>query len=120
MIDLTALKELAKAATPGKWQHNCHGYIYGEKNSLVQGSGDADQGALIRIEDAAFIAAAYPSTVLELLARLERAENLLASIERRAGSASHASGYTDATECAEWVRAYFASESSVEDGKGPG
>lgn len=43
-----------------------------------------------------------------LIQRLEKAEQLLQSVERRAGSASHAYGFTDAPEVAEWIRAYFA------------
>lgn len=50
-------------------------------------------------------------TILELLDEIdrhaERIENLewvLKSIERRAGSASMQSGYTDAIEVAEWAR----------------
>jgi len=34
--------------------------------------------------------------------------HLLGSVERRCGSASHASGYTDAQEVAEWCRAFLA------------
>lgn len=47
--------------------------------------------------------------VAALIARLKAAEDLLGPIERRCGSASIASGFTDAQECAEWVRRYLAS-----------
>jgi hypothetical protein len=80
-LDLTRLKELAQAATAGPWgagNWTCHApttitggadgeTIVGETTGFGR---SADECAI----DAAYIAAANPAVVLELIARLERAE----------------------------------------------
>ena len=69
-IDLDALEELAKAATPGPWRANrstAYGYAVVE-------TPDVEVAAELDAGDAAFIAAADPSTVLALIARVREAE----------------------------------------------
>lgn len=41
---------------------------------------------------------------LDLVEENERWKSLLSSIERRCGSASQASAFSDAHECAQWIR----------------
>ena len=84
MIDINKLRKLAKAATPGRgWYVELGDYIYGEKD--VTDGEEEWQPVIAHTEDgepvnfegsvAAFIAAANPAAVLELLDRLEAAEN---------------------------------------------
>ena len=83
MIDINKLRKLAKAATPGRgWYVELGDYIYGEKDVT---DGEEWQPVIVSTEDgepvnfegsvAAFIAVANPAAVLELLDRLEAAEN---------------------------------------------
>ena len=88
MIDINELRRLAQAATPGPWI-GC-GPSFGESlpkylnEVVVDREGDEDDGysicnAPIGLDeelsaDMAFIAAANPATVIELLDRLEAAE----------------------------------------------
>lgn len=78
-LDLDALKAKALAATPGEWMH-----LFGERtvydrmadgcrgNAIVRS--DASPPTLQEAADLDHIAAASPAVMLELLARLERAE----------------------------------------------
>ena len=83
MIDINKLRKLAKAATPGRgWYVELGDYIYGEKDVT---DGEEWQPVIVSTEDgepvnfegsvAAFIAAANPTAMIELLDRLEAAEN---------------------------------------------
>lgn len=78
MTDLKDLKELAEAATPGPWEWEAP--MYPGQECYVRGPGrcvaEVDCGNIEQIADdnAAFIAAANPKTVLELIARVEAAE----------------------------------------------
>ncbi len=169
MIDLTALRELAKAATPGEWvttNVEAHGVV-----DSFQVAAHEDGPLICTLEtdgepiraNQAFIAAANPAAILELLARLERAESqCLTDAERRCieswkrdeliwieqekalkarleraeealrfaltrikhrceGLGGPGADEQSCTGCKieAQARAYFASESSVEDGKGP-
>ncbi|MET3815389.1 ead/Ea22-like family protein [Pantoea sp. UYEF8] len=101
MKDLDELVELAKKATPGKWWIDSHGH------SMVAFSGEAgdveivfatdnDMGPLVRNEDtgnlshwrndndATFIAATNPETILTLIARIKAQDEEL--LELRKGS----------------------------------
>jgi hypothetical protein len=65
-IDLDDLERLAKAATPGPWDAGtCEGEVWSDKLLVVW---DALPN------DAAYIAAANPPTILALIARLRAAE----------------------------------------------
>lgn len=66
-------------------------------------------------DTAALIARRTACVKLALVA--QRMEDLLSVIERRCGSASRQSGYTDATECAEWIRTYFADAQKIVEGE---
>lgn len=74
---IAKLKELAKAATPGPWRHD--GIEYGDmghryQTVTEQNDGDYVVGEYgIQEHDAAFISAANPSAILELIALAERA-----------------------------------------------
>jgi hypothetical protein len=79
-LDLTSLKELAQAATPGPWEPVQFDDLYVVGNNKPAGEGRYCVAANIRsAADAALIAAANPAVVLELIARLERAEEMLAA-----------------------------------------
>jgi hypothetical protein len=76
-IDLDKLAELARAATPGPWEHGT-GYEQSEPGDFVSAAG----GEVVVCEDqaptaadAAFIAAANPAAVLALVERLRAAEH---------------------------------------------
>ena len=61
MINLTKLEELAKEATPGKWEHGVHSY-----HDFVK----VDSGLIadgLYSGDAAFITSANPATILALV-----------------------------------------------------
>ncbi len=74
-LDTKALGALAQAATPGPWQESKGD---GLKN-VIAGAHAGGLGIAFDAlpDDACFIAAASPSTVLALLSRLERAEEAL-------------------------------------------
>lgn len=77
MIDIEELKKLALAATPGPWEAVSNSVRDQIGPNGVGGFLVADCPANIgkRLEDAAFIAAANPRTVLALIARIEALEN---------------------------------------------
>ena len=95
MIDINELRQLAQAATPGPWI-GCGPSFGGSlpkylNEVAVDREGDEDDGYSIcntpigldeeRSTDMAFIAAANPATVSELLDRLEEAERASAHIK---------------------------------------
>lgn len=77
---LDRLKALAEKATPGPWRDDMHGYTWGPNDAMVADECHACEGVRIRgvggrlpqKENAAYIAAAHPGTVLELIAENER------------------------------------------------
>lgn len=79
MVDMVKLGELAKAATPGPWQfekRTATALLYaGLGNHRANVFNNDELGA--DFEDAKFIAAANPATVLDLLAEIERLNGLL-------------------------------------------
>lgn len=78
--DLTALRELAEKATPGPWEAESTRFGYDAhetpyvtpKTGMYNVAQFYNQGQAA--DDAAYVAAANPATVLALLDRLERAE----------------------------------------------
>lgn len=90
-VDIERLKQLAQAASPGPWTITEHApeFDFEASYSIAIGEDDdaiCDQSyypsAPNRIEDARFIAAANPATVLELITELERCRE---SATRQAG-----------------------------------
>lgn len=98
-IDKRALREAAEKATPGEWWIDSHGMAmvaHHNDNTMIVFVTDGEQmGKAIRHEDtgnlshwrndndASFIAAANPATVLALLDELEAAEKRIAELEAR-------------------------------------
>lgn len=80
-IDLAALRLTAEAANFGHWKHvtsydGAHSVLAGAApGGPVGGAEWVTRGKVWRGQDAAYIAAAQPKTVLELIERLERAED---------------------------------------------
>lgn len=93
MIDLVALKDLAEKATPGPWYHNqpfvtvppqrtIHGPVPGQRVDYVSTAPGPGYSPTIipmpgregstKSNDMAFVAAANPAVVLELIAEVER------------------------------------------------
>ncbi len=70
MLDLENLKALALAATPGPWIADQFfvGTTYG-RHDIVSGASE-----ILMDENAAYIAAANPATLLDIIARLVRVE----------------------------------------------
>lgn len=98
-INKQALREAAERATPGNWWIDSHGMAmvaHHNDNTMIVFVTDGEQmGKAIRHEDtgnlshwrndndASFIAAANPATVLALLDELEAAEKRIAELERK-------------------------------------
>lgn len=88
MIDLDALEKLAREATPGPWEieygtGDDEGEVYGLRARLGERLIETDTGIYPpRRRDAAFIAAANPSTVLALVARVRELEAIAALFHR--------------------------------------
>ena len=90
-MNITELKELAEKATPGPWEWDGDASNYDPENEapwLAQApwtsrdSKNVLMGTIkaVRAEDAAYIAAANPAAILELIAKLEEAQ---AQMERQ-------------------------------------
>jgi len=86
MIDTKALRQLAQSATPGPWVSKgryigtpCHMSYIGEVRDQCGNWSDTEKSRA----DAAFIAAANPAVITELLDRLEAAESSVAWHQRR-------------------------------------
>lgn len=94
MVDLVKLEELAKAATPGPWKQHlvddttvicpqreiCCTFAEGGLNDDLDFNSDTEQFEA----DAAFIAAANPAAILELLAEIERLREALTPFAKEA------------------------------------
>jgi hypothetical protein len=83
MTDLDALATLAEAATPGPWKHDDESDYQG----LVRIWRDIDPPPVmtmgrVHAADAAYIAAADPTTVKSLIARLHAAEAVCEALSR--------------------------------------
>ena len=98
MIDLEKLKKLARAATPGPWvtAHDtfmCDGgrdwYVKAGDEYIVSGDHADDD------PDCRFVAAANPTAVLELIERLERAEQERGALQQTLASRSTCMGVGD-------------------------
>jgi hypothetical protein len=77
MTDLDRLEELAKAATPGPWLNidgGIEAYVNGNSWSIVHD--DEEEYILPSRTDAAYIAAASPDVVLDLIARARQGERV--------------------------------------------
>ncbi len=78
MIDLDSLESAAKAATQGRWQEDSIGERSGFRRVFIE---DASTGAGTTIAqwvlpaDAAFLVAASPKVVRELVARVRELES---------------------------------------------
>lgn len=74
------LKRLAEGATPGPWQHEVKSFgdpidfVFAGAAPIAQAMGETGK-------DAALIAAANPTTVLRLLARIEELEERVRDFE---------------------------------------
>jgi len=79
-VDLDELEAKAKAETPGEWrsspydERRSHIFSFPAVNEVVEAAKNAD---------AAFIAAANPAVVLELLRRLRAAEAIVGDLAKR-------------------------------------
>lgn len=72
MIDLDELERLAQAATPGPWEADCDsGFVSGICQFWDKSEYDFDNPH----NNAAYIAATNPQTVLELIAHIRSLEN---------------------------------------------
>ena len=69
-VELDALEEAARAATPGPWKH----YNYKGSNCVLVSGKVFLPRLKISVADTAFIAAANPAAVLELIAELRQAK----------------------------------------------
>lgn len=95
-IDKQALREAAEKATPGKWWIDSHGqamvsfidndvlevFATDNKRDAVRHEDTGNLSRWRNDNDATFIAAANPGTVLALLDELEAAEKRIAELER--------------------------------------
>ncbi|WP_067198891.1 ead/Ea22-like family protein [Microbacterium sp. XT11] len=116
-VDLDALEALAKAATPGPWVLDNSGWSrpYSVPDRIAGGISENDWtnvitpqdeqggGSWSRDEDAEYIAAADPSTVLALIAEL-RQERERADEAWRIGAAQHGYDPTDDEQAGNFMR----------------
>jgi hypothetical protein len=72
--DLSRLAELASAATPGPWHADATSVHLDDGGALFE-------DRYSQVTDRAYIAAASPDVILDLLARLQQAEERLARVE---------------------------------------
>jgi hypothetical protein len=77
-VDLDKLEQLARATTPGPWEARHLGYGHSHEVVRLPSGAPDDGGDIVATmwekRDAAFIAAANPAAVLELVQRLRAAE----------------------------------------------
>ena len=83
-IDKQALRQLATRATPGPWEEE-NGEVWimrnGTANSILTSICGDDTSGQQDFDNARFISAANPTTVLALLDELEAAEKRIAGLE---------------------------------------
>lgn len=104
------LRELADAATPGPWFTETGGVYNATRGYLVVPTGDSDQDRA----DAAFIAAANPAVVAQLLAWVEWVAAVKDDACRYDHHAYCQSHNLDEHPCPmEGIHAFFASEPGV-------
>ena len=84
MTDLTTLRRLAEAATPGPWYLHTSDdtLVSSESGEIVQAQGEYMIEYASMEADAAYIAAANPQAILALLDRLERQSALCAAMAK--------------------------------------
>ena len=84
-IDLPRLVALAKAATPGPWRTHMADdtYIISDTHDVAAISGNYENDAKRMEADAAYIAAADPTTILALIGQLEVMEQKAVGIAMR-------------------------------------
>jgi len=87
MTDLDELKALAEAATPGPWFLDAGGDTGVYTEARVSDT-STDVAWSYRREDEKFIAAANPAAVLDLIARVERAEAERVDLQRKLNTES--------------------------------
>lgn len=101
-IDLDKLEQLARAATPGPYQYRDDTSAQ-HLGSTVENEARAIVAMHTSLEDAAYIAAANPAVVLELVQRLRAAEAIvrdLAECYRPVDSDYGTCSLCDANPCA--------------------
>lgn len=74
MICLNELEKLAQEATPGTWSH-IRDIVIGDKSKIFESYND-------NVEDARFVAAANPITILEMVAEIRELRSILAELAR--------------------------------------
>ena len=102
-IDLDALETLARKATPGPWQalttgvrYGDHWYIADDGESIAYATkNDGDPRDKCR-ENAEYIAAANPSTILTLIADLRRAQECIDAIRKAKEGPADSHGFGQA------------------------
>lgn len=87
LVDLNKLEQLARAATPGPWAHvpvYPNGFTGTAQSgwTVANGYDRLAELDIVREADAAFIAAANPAAVLELLAEIDRLSGQVPQRER--------------------------------------
>ena len=88
MIDLSAIKAAAEAATPGPWATDDPWIVYAKIDKKVvylAKTSQLDTMPSQFLKDAAFIAAANPAAVLELIALTERLQSELTAAHEQLG-----------------------------------
>ncbi|MFA5606633.1 MAG: hypothetical protein WDA07_05540 [Leucobacter sp.] len=112
MIDLDELRRLAHRATPGPWEWeepSDDSYPVGDESlvttwneedgypkSVVTSWGHDADGVTASAEDRAFIAAAYPQAVLELIERVRQAEKISSKCDEHLSTYSKVRAERDA------------------------
>lgn len=97
MKDLTDLRKIAEAATPGPWEvDNLDQVVRTPNYDIVHDDSCADSEEWSANTDAPFIATFDPPTVLSLITRLEQAEAAVARVREVATGDPTEYGWSEA------------------------
>lgn len=73
-MNIDELEKLAKSATPGPWSY-IRDIVIGDRSKILESLNDS-------VDDARFVAAANPATILEMVAEIRELRSVLAELAR--------------------------------------
>lgn len=124
MTWLTQIKERLKAATPGPLEVVRFDNEGGEISYQLETKISANHHKILawytdlenpKAKADCTLAAHAPTDLDKAIRIIECYENMLSAIDRRAGSTSTQSGFTDAVEVAQWARQALAEAEKIKD-----
>lgn len=73
-MNLDELEKLAQAATPGPWSY-IRDIVIGDRSKILESLNDS-------VDDARFVAAANPATIIEMIAEIRELRSVLSELSR--------------------------------------